>query len=65
MAKPKPIDEVIARTADLSERLSPVSAEVADFTPRRYREHLRTLTEIVGELAIEIKRGFHAKNDEK
>ena len=49
-----PIDAVIVDIANLSERLLPVG-EIGEMTNKRCREHLLTLTKIVGELAMIVK----------
>ena len=57
MKKQKTLDKIIQDIASLEERLSPVTdmTAVGEFTTKKIREHLRTLTAIVGELAIDVR----------
>lgn len=53
----KSIDLVIGRIAHLQEKLLPVTdmGAVEEFTAKKVREHLRELTAIVGEMAMDVK----------
>jgi hypothetical protein len=54
---PNAIKKIIADLVLLHEKLSPVTgmAAVEEFTPKRMREHLRELTAIVGDMAMDVK----------